>query len=121
MPANRQDLQGNLDTVRAAGFRTTKGYSTLIEPPSMRRIIATAMWAQKPLRVPRGLGLRRRSYGAVSQKRFPYADSDHSLAAPLESSKCTPAAQQQLVAWFECATCGRQAKLHFRRDIKPAH
>jgi hypothetical protein len=27
----------------------------------------------------------------------------------------------QLFVWYPCERCGRQAKLHFRREFKPAH
>jgi hypothetical protein len=31
------------------------------------------------------------------------------------------ATDAELWVWFACEQCGRQAKLYFRREIKPAH
>ena len=31
------------------------------------------------------------------------------------------ATDMELWVWFPCDRCGRDAKLHFRRELKPAH
>lgn len=31
------------------------------------------------------------------------------------------AGEMEFFVWMPCEHCGRQAKLHFRRELKPAH